>query len=79
MGFQIPLAENGAGIAMLPALAVDKSLRAGHLERVLPEYARKDASLYLVSRAPRHMPKRVVLLRDFLFEQLTRDLARRSE
>lgn len=75
MSLQIPLAESGVGIALLPALTVEESLRAGTLERVLPQYARRDASLYLVSASSRHMPKRVVLLRDFLFEQLKSDLA----
>lgn len=75
MAFQIPLAENGVGIALIPALAAEASLRNGQLERVLPQYSRKDAALHLVSAASRHLPKRVTLLRDFLFEQLKRDLA----
>ncbi len=75
MSFQLPLAEHGVGIALMPALVVEESLRAGRLERVLPQYTRKDAALYLVSVASRHMPKRVTLLRDHLYEALKRDLA----
>jgi DNA-binding transcriptional LysR family regulator len=75
MGFQLPLAEQGVGIALMPGIAVEASLRAGRLERVLPQYARKDASVYLAYVAQQHAPRRVVLLREFLYEQLSRELA----
>lgn len=76
MSFQLPLAEHGVGIALVPALAAEVGFRAGRLERVLPQYARKDTAIHLVSVAPRLMPRRVALLRDFLFERLSREFAR---
>jgi DNA-binding transcriptional LysR family regulator len=76
MAFQLPLTEYGAGIAMMPLLLADDSLRAGRLVRVLPGYARKDAAIHLVYPAQRHTAKRVVLLRDHVYDTLVRELAR---
>jgi DNA-binding transcriptional LysR family regulator len=76
LGFQLPLAECGIGIAMMPLLLADDSLRAGRLVRVLPGYARKDATIHLVYPPQRYVAKRVMLLRDHVYDTLTRELAR---
>jgi DNA-binding transcriptional LysR family regulator len=76
LGFALPLAEAGAGIAMIPAMLAHESVLSGRLERVLTQYARKDAAIHLVHPPLRNPPKRVVLLRDHIFEALTRELAR---
>lgn len=73
--FLLPLVEQGLGIALLPAIGVDQSLRTGKLERILPRHSRNDGALYLMSGPLRHMPRRVALLRDHLLEHLKRDLA----
>jgi len=70
MGFTLPLAERGVGVAFVPSVLADRSVREGRLVRVLPQYDRHDASLYLVYPAQRQVPKRVALLRDFLHKGL---------
>jgi DNA-binding transcriptional LysR family regulator len=77
MGMQLALVERDVGVARVPLLLVEESLRKGRLVRVLPEYTRKEASLYLVYPALRQVPTRVRLLRDFLFDELKRGLAQR--
>jgi DNA-binding transcriptional LysR family regulator len=76
MAFQLPLAEVGAGIAFMPMLLADESVRAGRLVRVLAQYVRRDASIYLVHPPQRTTPRRVILFRDHVFETLARELAR---
>jgi DNA-binding transcriptional LysR family regulator len=78
MGFSLPLAEAGAGIALVPTLLAHESASAGRTVRVLGQYARKEASVYLVHPPQRNVPRRVVLLRDHVFERLSGELARCS-
>jgi DNA-binding transcriptional LysR family regulator len=78
MGFALPLAEAGAGIAMIPLLLAHESVQVGRIVRVLSPYARKDAAVYLVHPPQRNPPRRVVMLRDHVYETLTRELARCS-
>jgi len=75
MSFQLPLAEHGIGIALVPALLVELSVREGRLVHVLPQYGRREASIYLVYPAQRQVPKRVTLLRDYLYVALKRELS----
>lgn len=75
MAFQLPLAESGAGIAVVPLLVAEDFLRSGRLIRVLPQYSRRDAAIHLVYPPQRSTPKRVVLLRDHIYDTLKRDLA----
>lgn len=63
-------AEHGAGVALIPDSIVEDSLREGRLERILPQYSRRDASLYLVYPALRQVPRRVALLREHLYASL---------
>jgi DNA-binding transcriptional LysR family regulator len=76
MGFALPLVEAGVGIAMVPTLLALASVHAGRSARVLGQYARKDASIYLVHPPQRNPPRRVVLLRDHVYESLSRELER---
>jgi DNA-binding transcriptional LysR family regulator len=76
MGFQLPLVEAGVGIAMLPLLIAEESLRAGRLVRVLPQYSGRGGAIQLVYPALQHVPKRVSMFRDLLYETLKRELAR---
>lgn len=71
-------AERGAGIAFLPDSVVEDSLGEGRLVRVLPQYSRRDASLYLVYPALRQVPRRVALLREHLYAGLKAALAGRT-
>jgi DNA-binding transcriptional LysR family regulator len=75
MTFQVPLAEHGVGVAMLPLMVADEPLRSGRLVRVLPQYSRKEGTINLVYPALRHVPKHIGLLRDFMYEDLKRELA----
>ena len=70
IGFLVPLVERGVGIALVPELVARRSLHEGRIVRVLPGYSRRDASIFLVYPAQRQVPKRVALLRDFLFRSL---------
>lgn len=65
--------EAGAGLGTLPLVVLAPCQREGHLNnlvRVLPEYAVRGGSLYLVTPALNLVPHRVKLLRDFLYERL---------
>ena len=75
MTFQVPLAEHGVGVAMLPLMVVDEALRTGRLVRVLPQYSRREGAISLVYPELRHVPKHIGLLRDFMYENLKRELA----
>lgn len=78
MGFALPLVEAGAGIALIPVLLAHESVNTGRIVRVLSPYARKESALFLVHPPQRNPPRRVVLLRDHIYETLTRELARCS-
>jgi DNA-binding transcriptional LysR family regulator len=63
-------AIEGAGIALLPHELAEASVRAGNLERVLPQYAHAGGSCYLVMPSNRLIPSHVLLFRDFLLERI---------
>jgi DNA-binding transcriptional LysR family regulator len=65
----------GAGVALMPDVAVRTDVERGALVRVLPSYALRDAPLHLVSPPLRHVPARVTLLRDFLLREIAKRLA----
>ncbi len=79
----VPYAFNfcceGRGIALLPELLAEPAIREGKLVRVLPNYQQQGIVLYLVHPASRRLPRRVTLLRDFLFEALRTHIHRCSE
>jgi DNA-binding transcriptional LysR family regulator len=65
----------GLGVALMPDMAVWPDLASGRLVRVLPRYALRGAALHLVSPPLRHVPARVMLLRDHLVRGLIGRLA----
>jgi hypothetical protein len=65
----------GAGIALMPDMAVWADLERGTLVRVLPAYALRGTPVHLVSVPLRHVPVRVKLLRDFLLREIPKRLA----
>lgn len=71
MQFQIDAAIAGSGIALLPTWIGDQLERDGKLVGVLPRYTTTTA-LHVLVHGGRHLPHRVVLLRDFLVEAMTR-------
>jgi len=73
--FALALATAGAGIAWLPEHIGRRAVRAGELVAVLPQYATHGNALYLVHPAVRTLPRRVELLRDFLYAELRAQVA----
>jgi DNA-binding transcriptional LysR family regulator len=69
--FVIDAARAGLGIALLPNWIGDPMVEEGTLVPVLPRYSTTSA-LHILTHGGRHLPRRVALLRDFLFESLTR-------
>jgi DNA-binding transcriptional LysR family regulator len=69
----------GLGIGLLPELLTESAIREGKLVRVLPNYSQQGIVLYLVHPATRRLPRRVILLRDFLYEAMRGQLQRCTE
>jgi len=66
-GFMHEAVRAGLGIGVLPRKGCVTHIQ---LEPILPEYALPGFAIHLVHPASRHVPQRVALFRDFLFEQL---------
>lgn len=66
----------GGGVALLPEFVGARHVASGALVRVLETVALGNGPLFLVSQAPRKLPARVALLRDFLLAELPRMLPR---
>lgn len=64
-------ARSGLGIAMLPSFRCIPHLRAGALERVLPEWCSLEVPLHAVYPSTRHLSPKVKAFLDHLREQLT--------
>lgn len=60
--------RTGAGIGVLPAFTAARDLAEGHLVRVLPGWSRAAGTLYLVYPLSPHLPRKVVVFRDFVIE-----------
>ena len=60
----------GAGIGLLPAVQCEQDVARGRLVRLLPAYSGPSAPLHVVWPASRHVPKRVVLVREWLVKSL---------
>jgi DNA-binding transcriptional LysR family regulator len=75
MAFVVPAIAQGIGIGLLPLPFPGKP---ADLIPVLPELSIGGGALYLVHPPMRHLPRRVQLLRDFLFEELKQGLAARQ-
>jgi DNA-binding transcriptional LysR family regulator len=75
LGFAAWLVVAGAGIGMLPDNNVGPLVEQGALVHLLPAYALRGGTVYVVSPPLRHVPARVALLRDHLIAELPRALA----
>lgn len=64
------LAENGAGIALLPSLLTERAVQEGGLTAVVPEWTMRDFRLYALSVAGKAPTARLRLFRDFLKRRL---------
>jgi DNA-binding transcriptional LysR family regulator len=60
----------GAGIGLLPALHCEQDLARGRLVRVLNAYSGPSAPLHVVWPPSRHVPKRVMIVREWLVKSL---------
>ena len=69
LGFVIQAVAEGVGVAMIPMTAPAPG-DPQRFTRVLPDLSQGGGALYLVHPPMRHLPRRVALLRDFLFEEL---------
>lgn len=58
----------GAGIGVLPSFAAARDVAEGHLVRVLPDWKRTAGTLYVVYPVSPHVPKKVIVFRDFVLE-----------
>jgi DNA-binding transcriptional LysR family regulator len=68
MAMVLALVRAGAGIGLLPVEVA--RLPGSRLVHVLPKYAIRGTTLSIVYPSARHLPHRVVLLRDALHERL---------
>ncbi len=68
------LAKLGAGVALLPEFVASRDAQVGALVRVLPSLDMGVGALFLVSRSPRQLPRRVELLRQHLLDFVPRHL-----
>ena len=60
----------GAGIGLLPAVQCEPEVARGRLARLLAPYTGPSAPLHVLWPASRHVPKRVVLVREWLVKSL---------
>ncbi len=58
----------GAGIGLMPLFMAQDAAREGRLVRVLPGLSWRDGALYLVHASGRHVPRKIVVFREFLVE-----------
>ena len=65
MAFLTDAALNGLGIAMLPSWLAEHHVTEGDLVPLLPRYS-AEMPLHILTHGSRHLPRRVVLVRDFL-------------
>ena len=66
-------ALKGLGIVQLPKFMVEKELKRGDLQIVLPTYQLPELTLYVVYPVNRHMSKKVQLFTQFIQEALCQD------
>ena len=70
IGFCRHAAAAGGGVTLVPGVIAAPFVADGRLVGVLPRYGLLTGGLYLVHAGGRALPRRVALLRDFLFEAL---------
>lgn len=69
LGMGLRLAVNAVGIALLPDIAVKKTVAQGGLQRVLPDWHGEEVSTYAIT-ATKLIPQKTQVLIDFLKEKL---------
>jgi DNA-binding transcriptional LysR family regulator len=75
LGFVQLLAERGLGVALLPRLAVGKSLAVGKLVRVLPRYSSAQSPISIVTPSAAYLPAKTKAFVEMAVDAL-RDLAK---
>ena len=65
----------GAGIGLLPAVQCEEEVARGRLVRLLAAYSGPSAPLHVVWPASRHVPKRVMVVREWLVKTLGASVA----
>jgi DNA-binding transcriptional LysR family regulator len=58
----------GAGIGLLPSFIAEPDVVAGTLVRVLPRFERQAGTIYFVTPAAKHVPRKVTAFRDLILE-----------
>lgn len=74
MPFALAMVRLGRGIGLLPVEVVRAIVPRGELVRLFPDYGGDGAILSIVVPSAAFVPSRVALLRDFLAEQIAREL-----
>ncbi len=62
----------GAGVAEMPRIIAAPDVAAGRLVRVMPDYVRRGASLYVLHPGARRVPARVTAFGEFIVEAFAR-------
>jgi DNA-binding transcriptional LysR family regulator len=70
LAFVVDAACAGLGIAQLPIWTADPRVNAGALVAVLPRYSAQ-MPLHVLTHGSRHVPRRVTIVRDFLYETMS--------
>jgi DNA-binding transcriptional LysR family regulator len=58
----------GAGVALMPVFLGQDQVKQGRLVRLFPNLASRIGAMYLVHASGRHVPRKIVVFRDFLVE-----------
>ena len=70
----MPALIAGTGLGILPEFILRDAIAAGHLERLLADWSLPSGGVYWVTPPGGPRPKRVEVLGDFLFENLSRHM-----
>jgi DNA-binding transcriptional LysR family regulator len=62
----------GVGLGLLPPALAHPDVVDGRLVRVLPKVATPSGAIYLVHPPSKHVPRKVIALREYLLEQLAK-------
>jgi DNA-binding transcriptional LysR family regulator len=62
--------RSGAGIGLLPTFVAEADVLSGALVRILPRFERPAGSLYIVTPAAKHVPRKVTAFRELVLEIL---------
>src|SRR5947209_15274654 len=70
----MPALIAGIGLGILPEFILREALAADRLERLLPDWSLPSGAAYWITPPGGPHPKRIVVLGDFLFEKLSRQM-----